>query len=150
MNQRTNIYSTNLAVCRNTATKTVHVYEDHRVLLCTLFDARQKQILHGPVNLVYFDYHADARARSEDAAIQAQLHQFRGNLPQARDFWSFVEFDAATDDGDWLKLGMELGLIRDALVVRCVQDDGLNGELQHLSIMSASSIAFSTLGTFGK
>jgi hypothetical protein len=112
-----------LQVRHSAAEKDVYVYEDHRVILQVLHSAVIEKKIKPPVNLVYFDYHADDKPPLNNHPMQTLLKQYRKQLPAEREFWSFVEWDCDTLDGDWLKVGMEIGLIQNALVVGC-QSDG--------------------------
>lgn len=67
------------------------------------------------MNVVYFDYHADADPPPPGTANIRQ--QFRNQLPGEREFWQYVEWELSTTDSDWLKAGMDLGLIRDAILI---------------------------------
>lgn len=90
----------------------VFVYEDHRYTLNALRHGRAQGIFNGPVNLVYFDYHDDAINPTSPAATRTG---YRQNMPSVRDFWQFVEWEVSSGDDDWLKTGMDVGLIQDAL-----------------------------------
>jgi hypothetical protein len=94
--------------------KQVFVYEDHRTILNVLDHARRANAGIFPLNLVYLDYHSDARDPVSDAALRLQ---YRQHVPNQEAFWTFVEWRTAHDDGDWLKTGMDLGLIQDAVLI---------------------------------
>lgn len=123
MSNRANIVRSTLRVRNSTADKEVYVYEDHRVILQILHSVVSGQKVKAPVNLVYFDYHADDKPPLNNQPVQTLLKQYRKLLPPEREFWSFVEWDCDTMDGDWLKVGMEVGLIHDAIVVGCHTSD---------------------------
>jgi hypothetical protein len=89
-----------------------------------------KQI-NGPATLVYFDYHADDRAPPANQQLRDLLHKYRQDIQNEREFWSFVEWEVSSGDGDWLKIGMELGLIGDAISIGCCRDNGPAIKSQH-------------------
>ncbi|WP_259068724.1 hypothetical protein HDF24_07410 [Mucilaginibacter sp. X4EP1] len=95
--------------------KYVIVYDDHRYLLNILHFLRYKNQVKTSLNVIYFDYHDDARKPSS-AAIE-MTKQFRVNLPSQPDFFRFTEFDLCTLDNDWLLAGMQLSFINDALLI---------------------------------
>jgi hypothetical protein len=73
--------------------------------------------------MIYFDRHED----SNDPMInRTDLMNYRKNLPSEREFWSIVEWDISTMDDDWLKTGMDLGLIGDAILIDGNQNDNFN------------------------
>ena len=61
-----------------------------------------------------FDDHDDFVIPS-DAALE-RVKQFNLNPPTVREFWDFTEFDLKTLDDDWVKTGMELGLINNVFL----------------------------------
>ena len=94
--------------------KHVLLYEDHRTLAFVLWVARHELgLLKGPVTLVMFDYHDDART---PVSAMAQIKKFRANPPTEREFHSFVEWDLGPIDDDWLLASMELDLVGDVLL----------------------------------
>lgn len=97
--------------------KHIIVYDDHRALLNVLFEAKRLGVFTKTPNLVYFDLHDDACA----VPPRSQLLEKMGvaDLSQAtnKQFWSFVEFDLGVLDDDWLLAGMELDLIKDAILI---------------------------------
>lgn len=96
--------------------KKVFIYEDHRYILNVLYRAFNKSVLTEPVTLLYFDKHDDGKDPVSDINT---LKKYRGNLPDEKEFWSFVEWEISCLDDDWIKTGMELGLIGDAILIGC-------------------------------
>ena len=117
MNERANVAEHKLRVRGETkgdvCEKRIFLYEDHRTILNVLDHLRRETPARFPLNLVYLDYHDDARDPISSQALRAQ---YRQNPPSREDFWTFVEWRTAHDDGDWLKTGMDLGLIHDAVL----------------------------------
>lgn len=99
--------------------KQVVIYDDHRYLLNVLHFLQEKKFVTDPLDLIYFDYHDDARAPSP-AAIE-KSKQFRAALPSQRDFFQYVEFDLCPLDNDWLLAGMELNFIKDSILIGAVE-----------------------------
>jgi hypothetical protein len=121
---RANVHHYRLRTKYNPEPTHVFVYEDHRYILNALRYARSQQWLNGPVNLVYFDYHDDAHPPIAPEPLRIQ---YANNLPGEEEFWQFVEWRLSTDDGDWLKTGMDVGLIQDALLIGGVSMDNIVG-----------------------
>jgi len=94
---------------KHTTNSDVIVYEDHRTILNVLFLLRKENRDSFPLNIVLFDNHDDACTPSKDAL--KIISKFNRKEPSLRDFWSFTEFDLKGMDDDWVKAGMELGLI---------------------------------------
>lgn len=101
----------------------VIIYDDHRTLLNVLYYARMKNILRDAVQLIFFDYHDDAKP-----ANTKTLDKLR-RIPIAeknfRDFWNIVEFDLSELDDDWLWAGMDYGLISNAVRVAGEEDSNV-------------------------
>lgn len=87
----------------------VVVYEDHRSILNVLFYLKKNKKATFPINIILFDDHDDSCKPSEEAL--RIIKGFNKREPELREFWSFTEFDLRTLDDDWIKAGMELGLI---------------------------------------
>lgn len=84
------------------------IYEDHRTILTVLF-ALQKQLdKTGPIDIVMFDKHDDFMDPSPEAL--EKIAEFI-KKPSLAKLYTLVEFDLNGIDDDWVKAGMELGLI---------------------------------------
>ena len=116
--------------------KHIVVYEDHRYLLNVLYTLKLTGDLIEPVNLIYFDYHDDALRPSKHQVTLAK--KIRKKTPPINEFWRFVEFDLGSNDDDWLLMGMELGLIKDAVLIGAIENQNLsdlqNGYKDHLKM----------------
>jgi hypothetical protein len=119
---RANVHHHHLKVKYKPERIHLYLYEDHRYVLNALRYGRSQGVLHGPVNLIYFDYHDDAHPAT---APQATLNQYRQNLPGDEEFWQFVEWRVSADDSDWLKTAMDVGLIANALLIGGVSTGNL-------------------------
>lgn len=97
--------------------KYIIVYDDHRTLLNVLFEARRLGELQETPNLIYFDYHDDACHVPPKSKLLEQVGIKSISDATPKQFWSFVEFDLGVLDDDWLLAGMELNLIKDAVVI---------------------------------
>lgn len=91
--------------------KPIVLYNDHRCLLNVLYEAKQE--FGGVHDVFYFDYHDDANDLTTD---ERKGVIYLGANYLLRDLWDFVEFVSASDDGSWLKAGLELNLINNAIV----------------------------------
>ena len=94
---------------RTINSKDVVLYEDHRTILNVLFYLKIKTPTSFPLNVILFDDHDDAGIPAKEAL--AQIEKFLAKEPTLREFWSFTEFDLRNRDDDWIKAGMELGLV---------------------------------------
>lgn len=112
--------------------KYVIIYEDHRTLLNVLFYARMKGVLTQSPNLIYFDYHDDARVFLDQQKLDA-------NMPRTflqdefEQFWNFVEFSLAFDDNDWVFTGMHYDLIKKAVCVGVEEYDSTKALNKHFA-----------------
>lgn len=111
--------------------KTVVLYDDHRYILNVLNDYRKNydsvNLSHGYTgtyecpNLIFFDRHDDAKELSDELKNIIQ----KIDKDNIRDFWSFVEFDASTSDDDWVRIAMEMGLVKDVIVFGNLENDNI-------------------------
>lgn len=112
----------------------VFIYEDHRYILNILFSAFHSKKLIEPPTLVYFDKHDDGKGPM--VSID-RLKSIRNRKIDQKEMWDFVEWEISTQDDDWLKVGMELGLIGDAILIGCNEAsnfrDFRNTYIDHLS-----------------
>jgi hypothetical protein len=99
----------------------VVIYEDHRTILNVLFVKKLNNELEFPVNIVLFDNHDDGCYPSEQA--QETINKFNKKIPSIEKFWTFVEFELRGLDDDWIKAGMELGLINNVFLFNATQSN---------------------------
>ena len=111
LSNRTNI---NTYTFRN---KNIIVYDDHRTLLNVLFEAKKLHVFTQTPNLIYFDLHDDACWLAHKSDLLDHIGVTDLSHVTSKQFWSFVEFDLGTMDDDWLLTGMELDLIKDAILI---------------------------------
>lgn len=103
--------------------KDIIVYDDHRCLLTVLFEAKKFGLIDEQTNLITFDLHDDARHPHHKTAEKLEEIKKIGLAKfSSRDFKSFIEFDISEDDGDWVTVGMELGLIGNILNIGCEEN----------------------------
>lgn len=93
------------------------LYDDHRTLLNVLFKAKKLGTFTETPNLIYFDYHDDACENSPKSKLLEKIGVKDMSEATSKQFWSFVEFDLAVHDDDWLLTGMELDLIKNAILI---------------------------------
>jgi len=106
--------------------KDIVLYDDHRTLLNVLFEADRKALFPQIPNLIYFDFHDDACWSLSRRQLLEKIGVDNLSEATSKQFWSFVEFDLGTFDDDWLLTGMELGLIKNAVLIG-------GEETQHIS-----------------
>lgn len=97
--------------------KRIVVYDDHRTLLNVLFEARKQGLFPQTPNLIYFDLHDDACENLPKSQLLKKIGVKDLAEATSKQFWSFVEFDLGVMDDDWLLTGMELDLIKDAILI---------------------------------
>ena len=90
------------------------LYDDHRTILDVLYYAIQEGHFNGQVpSIISFDYHDDSVTLTPEKKQQAK--SVRDDCFAKRDdktFWQFVEFGLSVLDDDWVRTGMELGVIK--------------------------------------
>jgi hypothetical protein len=85
--------------------KKVVIYRDHRWILPLIYIAGESGIISLPVNLVTFDRHPDFL----DPFKKPESFSSLGNLVE------IVSSELSPRDDDWVKAGMELGLVADVV-----------------------------------
>ena len=110
LKQRTNV------MVREWGDKLVVIYDDHRWLLNVLFALYKFMI--GKPNLVFFDAHEDyGNLTYNYSQILEKMGVEKWQDVDEKRFMSFVEFDADTQDGNWLSIACELDLLGDAAII---------------------------------
>ncbi len=106
--------------------KYIFVYDDHRTLLNVLFEAKKLNSFPQTPNLIYFDRHDDACETKPLSGLLDLMGAGDLSTLTSKQFWSFVEFDLSPLDDDWLLTGMELDLIKDAIVIGQVDNSNID------------------------
>lgn len=113
--------------------KEIIIYDDHRCILTVLFEAKKLGLIDDYTNLLTFDLHDDARHLMPNTVeILKEFMSIGLNTISSRDFKSFVEFDISEYDDDWVKVGMELGLINNLINIGCVENTNISDWKDHL------------------
>ncbi|MGQ2981847.1 hypothetical protein [Flavobacterium sp.] len=99
---------------KHTYNSEVVIYEDHRTILNVLYFLKKNELGAFPIDLFMFDDHDDF-VKPLAPALE-RIAEFNQNAPTEREFWSFTEFDLRVKDDDWVKAGMELGLINNVFL----------------------------------
>ncbi len=102
--------------------KYIIIYDYHRTILNVLFEAKKQNIFRCTPNLIFFDYHDDACINAPKSQLLKRMGVDKLEDATDKQFWSFVEFDLGTLDDDWLTVGMELDLIKNAIVIGAQKD----------------------------
>lgn len=154
LSQRTNINVYDVDI--DGISKHVILYDDHRSLLNVLFYARMKGVIQDVPNLVYFDWHDDARRD----LTKEELDEYKPSeftMEEYEKFYNFVEFKLDIVDGDWLSAGMHYNLIKHALNVGGVETANIqslnhffNGSSHHIYSIHHLDFELSKDGCFGK
>lgn len=106
-------------ITKRTYNSEVVLYEDHRTILNVLYFLKTNEFANFPIDLFMFDDHDDFLRPSESAL--RKIAEFNAETPTEREFWNFTEFDLKTLDDDWVKAGMELGLINNVFLFHSSQ-----------------------------
>jgi hypothetical protein len=103
------------------------LHNDHRWVLVILAWAQENKVLPKPCDLVMLDYHTDGNPtialESEDGLASIARCRKTGSVA---DITALCEKHVRQDDGDWVKAGMEIGVIRHGVVFgvkRCARED---------------------------
>lgn len=115
-------------VCKSRDVPVV-LFEDHRYTLNVLWCAYELGLLDrsSPPNLVRFDYHDDGR---NPQCGTDRLQAIRAKPPTLRSFMDFVEWELSVQDDDWVKVAMELGLVKDVINFGGVRNHNFGSEYQ--------------------
>jgi len=97
----------------------VVIYEDHRTILNVLYFLKTNGLATFPIDLFMFDDHDDFEKPSDKAL--KRIAKFNAAAPTERAYWTFTEFDLNPQDNDWVKAGMELGLINNIFLFHSTQ-----------------------------
>ena len=90
------------------------VYDDHRTILDVLYFAIQEGHFGGDItNIISFDRHDDSvdllpKKKQKAKAVRKSCMARRNE----EKMWQFIEFELSGLDDDWVRAGMELGLIK--------------------------------------
>lgn len=96
-----------------TSDNEVIIYEDHRTIINVLYFLKNKRDLNESVDLIMLDNHDDFCNPRKDTI--EKIIQFLDS-PNPRNLNEIVEFDLNHLDDDWVKAGMELGLINNVFL----------------------------------
>lgn len=113
---------------RDNDDRRIIVYDDHRTILNVLYVAMQERLFADAMpNIVSFDRHDDAVLLSPKQKQQAKSVR-KSCFPQRNDkrMWQFTEFGLSGLDDDWVRAGMELGLINNYIGFGHKQRDANN------------------------
>lgn len=127
---------------KHTDESEIVIYEDHRTVLNVLFYLKTKTKTEFPVNVILFDDHDDAVKPSKDAL--RKIKAFNKKAPDLQKFWTFTEFSLKNLDDDWVKAGMELGLINNLFLFNSTQSH--IGFVEHYNTMSFGTKRLYNLG----
>lgn len=91
------------------------IHNDHRFFLPVLHWAQEERLLPRPCRLVMLDQHHDALDTRKPGAA-AKLRALRQQGFTMELLLDFVQNYLAEEDDDWVRSGMELGLLSDAII----------------------------------
>lgn len=111
------------------------IYEDHRTILNVLFVLFKIGKLKFDLvpNIISFDLHDDFNQGLKKSEIFNILNIKSFDNIELKDFWSFVEFDCNGLDNDWVKIAMELNMIKDYVNIGGYYIDNLKESPEYIS-----------------
>lgn len=89
-----------------------YVHDEHRWVLPIIFDAQERQVLPRPCILVMFDAHDDALSPS----CMDKITKMKEDGFDIEDIISLCENSLSGNNDDWVRSGMELGLIAGTVI----------------------------------
>ncbi|MCP4364457.1 MAG: hypothetical protein GY800_04090 [Planctomycetes bacterium] len=104
--------------CYSNAGKSIFVYENHRFIVPILWLAQSKNIITYPINFVYFDHHLDALVE------QRERKKIASDIEKAKTFddvFKIVYDNLSIKNDTWLRLLMDLEIVKDAVVMGDVE-----------------------------
>lgn len=105
---------------RKVGGKEAVLFEDHRTILNVIYYYKIVNNISTPLNLIFFDYHEDFQPVEQP--VLGKLVRASERLSE-RKLFELVEFELRGLDDNWVKAGMELGLINNCVVFNCAQSD---------------------------
>ena len=93
---------------KTTSMNEVVIYEDHITILNVIYHLKTERKLTDALDLIMFDNHDDF-CTPRLSALKKVTHFLKN--PSLEKLYQMVEFDLNALDDDWVKMGMELGLI---------------------------------------
>lgn len=110
---------------KNTSLNEVVIYEDHRTILNVLFHLKERRKIEESLDIIMFDDHDDfLPVRNKTLR---RLLKFL-DKPSKEKLNTIVEFDLNSSDDNWVKAGMELGLINNVFLFNSSQSTVYFGE----------------------
>lgn len=95
-------------------------HDDHRFVLPIVHYAQEREFLPRPCKVLMFDRHHDSLAPRSDLALDAIRELRRDGVAYER-LLRLVADDLSNEDDDWVRAGMELGMLSDAVVFGTMQ-----------------------------
>ncbi|HLP37732.1 UPF0489 family protein [Lacibacter sp.] len=105
-------------IYKSNSIKDAVIYEDHRTILSVLYFLKEQEKLQDSFDIVMFDYHDDYLNPSPTAL--KKIFSFL-KKPSQEKLNEIVEYHLSTLDDDWVKAGMELGLINNVFLFNSEQ-----------------------------
>lgn len=96
----------------------VIIFEDHRSVINVLYHLFEQRKYKEPLDVVMFDYHDDYCQPTQETL--KKLYKFL-KKPSKEELNKIVEYDLNPLDDDWVKVGMELGLIGNVFLFNAEQ-----------------------------
>lgn len=110
--------------CYSNDGQPIFVYEDHRFIVPILWFAQSKNIITYPINLVYFDKHHDALLDPKGKEIVSEIAKAK----TFNDVFRIVSDNLSPRDDTWLRVLMDLEIVKDAVVIGSLRNAGYQWE----------------------
>jgi hypothetical protein len=95
--------------------KNCHIHKDHRWVLPIIFEAQENKLLPRPCTIISFDYHHD----SFDPKCLDEIKEIRRRGIRLDSIIALCRDSLAKEDNDWIKAGIELGLLKNGIIFGC-------------------------------
>jgi hypothetical protein len=99
--------------------KPLVLYDEHRWVLPVIREAQNEKLIPTPCTIVTFDRHHDALPPRKGLG---EIPRLRKEGQTIEDIFQLVESHLSATNDDWLRAGMELGFIGDAILFGPIPD----------------------------
>lgn len=93
----------------------LYIHNDHRFILSLLYNSQKNKLIPKPCKMIIYDYHDDLGSVNKDAIFSIKELLKVSEFDENRLF-EIIKDELDPRDCDWIKAGMELGIIGDAVI----------------------------------
>lgn len=123
-----NVFAYPESLRRENDDRRIILYDDHRTILNVLYVAMHEGLFGEEIpNVISFDRHDDAVRLTSKKKQQIKALK-KSCFPNRNDkrIWQFTEFELSVLDDDWVRAGMELGVIKHYIGFEHKEEDAIN------------------------